>query len=196
MLFFPYKAFGKLCIFLGSFSLLTACVPIALLIGTGTGTDIATQERGVKGTFKDVEIRSQIDAAFLQKSHILFSNISIAVQDGRVLLTGSVLTSKTRAEAITLVKHIEGVKTVFDEIKIGAPKSFGNETNDTWISTKARSELIAMEGIHSNNYSVTTFNGVVYLMGIAQNNQELDHAIQVVKTIKGVQKVVSHMTIK
>ncbi|MBS0186285.1 MAG: BON domain-containing protein [Proteobacteria bacterium] len=190
-----YKIIESCLCFVGGLSLLSGCGPA--LVGGGAGVvDMATQDRGVEGVLSDTEIRSKIDAAWLQKDPKLFTHIGLAVQDGYVLLTGSVLDSKTRAEAVILAWQVKGVKAVYDEIKVGEPHSFENAANDTWISTKVRASLIGANGIHSNNYSVTTFNGDVYLLGIAQNQQELRRAIQIAKSIKGVRNVVTHMQVK
>lgn len=189
------KLFGNSLMFVGGLSLLSACGPT--LIGTGSSVvDVATQDRGAKGVLSDTEIRAKIDALWIQKSPTLFTNIGLGVQDGCVLLTGSVSTSKAREEAATLAGQVRGVKVVYDEIKIGEPHSFGDRAEDMWISTKVRTELLTTTGIHSNNYSVTAFNGVVYLIGIAQNQQELKQALQIIKNIKGVKKVISHMQVK
>ena len=189
------KIFGNSLLVLGSLSLLNACAPT--LIGTGSSVvDVETQDRGAKGILSDTEIRAQIDAAWIQKNPSLFTNLGLEVQNGCVLLTGSVPTSKAREEAATLAGQVRGVKVVYDEIKIGEPHSFGDRAEDMWISTKVRTELLTTTGIHSNNYSVTAFNGVVYLIGIAQNQQELKQALQIIKNIKGVKKVISHMQVK
>jgi len=194
-MYFYSKIFPNSLVFIGSLSLLNACAPT--LIETGSSVvDVETQDRGAKGVFNDTEIRAQIDAAWLRKSPSLFINLGLEVQNGCVLLTGSVTNSKAREEAAILAGQVKGVKAVYDEIKIGEPHSFGDKAEDMWISTKIRTELFATSGIHSNNYSITTFNGVVYLIGIAQNQQELKNALQIIKEIKGVKKIVNHMEIK
>ena len=190
-----HKIVGSCLGIVSALSLLTGCGPA--LVGTGAGVvDVATQERGIKGTLNDTDIRSHIDTALAQKSTTLFSNISLAVQNGHVLLAGSVPTSQARKEAVKIAWQVKGVNAVYNEIKVGEPHSFGDGAEDVWIATKVRTKLVATEHIHSNNYSVTTFNGVVYLMGIAQSQEELDHAIQVAKSVEGVKKVISHVQIK
>ncbi len=192
-----YKTIGSCLGLVGSLSvLLSACGPAALVGGGAGGVDIATQDRGATGVLSDTDIRAQIDSLWLQKDPSLFSHVGLAVQNSHVLLTGSVLTPKARAEAVHLAWQVKGVKAVYDEIKVGEAHSFGDGADDVWISTKVRASLVGKGGIHSNNYSVTTFNGVVYLMGIAQNQQELTRAIKVAKSIKGVKNVISHMDVK
>ncbi|MBS0186249.1 MAG: BON domain-containing protein [Proteobacteria bacterium] len=196
-IYFLYTARFILLTGVSSFSLLImGCVPVALLGVAGTSTDIATQERGISGTFNDTDIRAQINHLWFKKSVDLYSHILLSVQDGYVLLTGSVANEDDRLEAVKLAWQATGVKDVYNEIKIGAPQTVGEGLEDTWISTKVRSNLIFDESVHSTNYSVTTFDGVVYLMGIAQNQQELDAAIAIVKDIRGVKNVVSHVHLK
>lgn len=190
-----YKIFGTCVGIFGSLSLLSGCAPV--LIGAGAGTvDVATQDRGIGGTLNDTGIKAKIDQALLEKDNSLFANVGLAVQNGQVLLTGSVPTQKARMEAGAIARKVEGVRAVFNEIKVGDPHSFGDAASDVWISTKVRTVMVGTADLHSNNYSVTTFNGVVYLMGIAQNQQELNRAIAVAKSVEGVKKVVSHVTIK
>lgn len=194
-----HKTLGNCLVAVGSLSLLAAlpaCGP-TLLVGAGAGTvDVATQDRGIGGALSDTGIKANIDKLWLEKDSSLFSNVGIAVQNGQVLLTGSVPTKKARNEAERLAKQVEGVKKVFNEIQVGEPHSFGDASNDVWISTKVRANMVATQGLHSNNYSVTTFNGVVYLMGIAQNQQELNKAIQVARSVEGVRRVISHVALK
>ncbi|HQS84125.1 MAG: hypothetical protein B7Y25_04340 [Alphaproteobacteria bacterium 16-39-46] len=194
---FP-KVFGVLL--LGGVSslscVMTGCIPIALLGMAGTTTDVATQERGISGTFNDTDIRAQINNLWFKKSVDLYAHVLLAVQDGYVLLTGTVANEDDRLEAVKLAWQATGVKDVFNEIKIGVPQTVGDGLDDTWISTKVRSSLILDENVHSTNFSVTTFDGIVYLMGIAQNQQEIEAAINIAKDTRGVKNVVSHVQIK
>jgi osmotically-inducible protein OsmY len=46
------------------------------------------------------------------------------------------------------------------------------------------------------NYTVDVENGVVYLMGIAQDQDELDRVIATARDISDVKKVVNHVLLK
>lgn len=50
--------------------------------------------------------------------------------------------------------------------------------------------------ILSINYTIETVNQIIYIMGIAQNQEELDRLIQHAKNIANVKKVVSYARIK
>ena len=48
----------------------------------------------------------------------------------------------------------------------------------------------------SLNYSIEVVNGVVYLIGIAQNQKELDAVIEISKKTYGVTSVISYVRLK
>ena len=47
--------------------------------------------------------------------------------------------------------------------------------------------------MQSLNYSIDTVQGVVYLMGVAMNQQELDKVTQIARTIPNVKQVVNYV---
>ena len=187
---------GSVCA-LALMPFVSGCVPVAIF-GVGVAAiDLSTQERGVKGTYSDTEIRAKINSLWFNKDiDDLYRNVHLAVQNGCVLLTGIVPTEDVRLEAVKLSWQAKGVKEVFNEIKIGPPQPVGASLEDVWISTKLRSTLVVENNINSNNYSITTFEGVVYLMGIAQNQEELAKVMAIAKDVRGVQNVISHVQMK
>ena len=50
--------------------------------------------------------------------------------------------------------------------------------------------------IYNLNYSVEVVNGVVYLIGIAQNKKELDQVISISENTYGVKNVISYVRFK
>jgi hyperosmotically inducible periplasmic protein len=63
------------------------------------------------------------------------------------------------------------------------------KTDDTWITTKVKSELATTKGIKSNDISVSTTDGVVSLTGTASSSAEKTKAEGVAKKVKGVKSV-------
>ena len=64
---------------------------------------------------------------------------------------------------------------------------------DAWITTRLRTALTLDKNIQSINYSIDTVNGVVYLIGAAQNRMELNRVIETARTIPNVKRVVSYV---
>lgn len=63
------------------------------------------------------------------------------------------------------------------------------KTDDTWITTKVKSELATTNGIKSSDISVSTTDGVVSLTGTAGSAKEKAKVEQIAKKVKGVKSV-------
>src|SRR3546814_13065097 len=72
----------------------------------------------------------------------------------------------------------------------------GNLARDTWISTELRSTLLCDQDVSSIDYSIETVNQVIYLMGVAQSQAELDRVIGHAKSIAYVRRVISYVLLE
>jgi osmotically-inducible protein OsmY len=61
--------------------------------------------------------------------------------------------------------------------------------NDTYLTTRVKTRMMADSEVTARNIKVVTENGVVYLMGIL-DRAEADRAVEVVQSVFGVQKIV------
>lgn len=175
---------------------LSGCVPI--LVGAGTESAVVVaQERSVGNAVDDAGILLRIKNLYAKQDYKdLLANVEIKVVEGRVLLTGNVDKPDSQIEAVRLAWQVEGVKEVINEVQISDKAGLGNYARDVWISTQVRARLVLAKDVHSINYSVITVNQVVYLMGIAQDQGELDRATYVASTTSYVQRVVSYVRLK
>jgi osmotically-inducible protein OsmY len=175
---------------------LTGCIP--LLIGGATETAVVVaQERSVGGAVDDGTIFVQIKNKYAQRDFKdLLANVEIKVVEGSVLLTGNVDKPESQIEAVNLAWEVSGVKEVINEIQINDQSGLVNYARDVWISSQIRPRLIFTKDVRSINYSVITVNQVVYLMGIAQNQEELDRVTYIASTTNYVKRVVSYAKLK
>lgn len=118
------------------------------------------------------------------------SRIIISTYNGSVLLTGQTPTQADHDQAVQIVRKTKGVKKVYDELTIAQPISMSTQSKDSWITTKAKSELLAAKGLDSSQIKVITENGVIYLMGVTTAKQA-QIATNTVRQISGVKKVVT-----
>ena len=51
---------------------------------------------------------------------------------------------------------VDGANEVYNEIRQGQPIGLGEASNDTWITTKVRSQLLTSDLVKSSNVKVTT----------------------------------------
>ena len=170
---------------------------VAAAVGAGATAGVAaTEERGIKGAVNDTAIRAEINHYWLQRDEKLFINCNLQIQEGRVLVTGAVKDPDTRAEAIQLAWKAKGVREVINEIEVTDQGGVGAYARDTAIVTELRSKLLFAKDIQSVNYSIESVNGVVYMLGVAQNQTELDKAINIARNVNYVRRVVSHVLLK
>lgn len=174
--------------------LLSACGPVGLATGAAATVGIASaKEGGLKGGITDASIRAQINDLWFRKDLEMFRKVSMSVDQGRVLLTGVVQNPEHRVEAVRLAWQPKGVKQVINEIRVGNSSSFVTFAKDEWITAQLRTRLIGNADVQSINYSIETVQGSVYLMGVAQNQEELDRVIRIAQRIKGVKEVISYV---
>lgn len=176
-------------------AMLQGCLEAVVGAGATAGV-AAAQERGVKGAVSDTAIRAEINHYWLQKDQVLFANCNLQIHEGRVLVTGSVKDADTRAEAIQLAWKANGVREVINEVQVTNEGGVGAYARDTAIVTELRSKLLFTKDIQSVNYSVESVNGIVYLLGVSQNQAELDKVLEIARNVSYVRRVVSHVLMK
>ncbi|MFQ5785672.1 MAG: BON domain-containing protein [Alphaproteobacteria bacterium] len=174
---------------------LQGCVP-AVLGGTTTVGVAAVQERSVGDAVDDAVTHTSVNEALFSKDVDLYSAVNVEVVEGRVLLTGSVRKPEDRVEAVRLAWQANGVREVIDEIQVTDKSGLVDIARDSWISTQLKSRLLFDKKIDAINYNVETVNGVVYMIGIAQNKAELERATNHARTIRHVRQVISHVRMK
>jgi osmotically-inducible protein OsmY len=174
---------------------LSGCV--GMVIGAGATVGVAAaEERGVSGAATDLSIQTDINERWIHESLQMEKDLYLTVHEGRVLLTGTVATPEMRLKAVQLVWDVNGVREVIDEIKVGGGGGVGTYARDVLISNELRAKLLFDRNIQSINYSVETVGAIVYLMGVAQNQAELDRVTGYARNISYVQRVVSYVRLK
>lgn len=173
---------------------LSACAPIILGGGAIVGT-LATRDKGIIGTASDSQISTVLKAKIYSYSSDLYTKIGINVQNAEVLLTGSVPNPEWQVEAERIAWAIEGVKLVVNHIEVSEGAGLGSMAADSLITTQIKTALLFNGAVRSLNYSIKTVGGVVYIMGDAQSQEELDIVSERISKVKGVKKVMNYARI-
>ena len=170
----------------------------AIIGGVATVGVATVQERSVKDAAIDLKLELQIQEALMRSSiEKLFISVDIHVVEQRVLLIGNVGSQELRDKAAKIVWETSPkVKEVLNEITIGKKPSLISEAKDARISLSLSGLLISDVEVSDINFSHSVSKQVIYLMGIASNEVELDKVIYHARTVKGVKKVISHIIIK
>ena len=179
-------------------ALLIACTPVMVAVtGASVGAKVS-QDKAMGSSVSDYRILMSIKLDFAK--HPLskqLSSISVKVNRGSVLMLGNLTDPLARKEAQKIAWASKGVKNVISEIQIEADKSRAiTYFKDAWITTMVKVKMWLDSRVRSMSYSVETVDGRVYLFGITDNQEELDIATSIVKSVKGVKKVIAHITIR
>ena len=175
--------------------MLNGCVGLAIGAGAA-GVTAAQQERGFVGTVEDTVIRAKINERWISHNEDMFLAVGLQVNEGRVLLTGRVDEPQHRLDAVRLSWQVVGVREVINEIKIAKEGEGSTFARDTWISTQLKTKILFDKEVSSINYSIETVGGVIYLMGIAQDKEELNRVTFHARNLSYVKGVVSYVQLK
>lgn len=167
---------------------LAGCAPI-ILGGAATGALVATDRRSVGAQTEDREIQVKAEANIANTLTDDAVHVNVTVFNRRVLLTGEVPNEASKQAALNIVRQISNVRGIVDEIAIGPKSSFGSRSNDAWITSKVKANLINTKEISANVFKVVTERGEVFQLGLV-SPEEGTIAANVASRIDGVQKVV------
>lgn len=176
----------------------SSCVETVLVSSLATGS-IVTREKSAKNMKDDVIIASILITKYSTNGLNGFNNsVDVSVNEGRVLLTGVVRDPKKELLAVEMAWKVDGVREVINEIQLiedggYGPKNFARAFRDMALTLEIETKLLIKPRLRSSNYKINTVNGVVYMMGIAADEEELNKALDVVARIRGVKKVVNHI---
>jgi osmotically-inducible protein OsmY len=176
-------------------AMLTGCVTLAASAATETAY-VGSQERSISDAGSDGRIQMLVDDKLFKYQVDLFRAVDTTVVEGRVLLTGNVPKPEDRVKATELTWEVPGVKAVMNELQVRDDTGMGNYARDSWILAKLRTQLVFAKGVVSINYNTDCVDGVVYLMGIAQDQAELDRVRDLARHTSGVKDVVSYVRLK
>lgn len=176
-------------------SSLTGCT--GLFVGAAAGTAVAVaEERSIGTVVDDASISTQIKGKIFDKSEPLFTATATTVNDGIVLITGQVPAPEDRVTLTRIAWSVPGVKQVHNRTMVKGQTEDPSFASDALITTKLKYQLLADTEILNINYTVETVGNVVYLMGVAQDQAELDRVEAHAKEISGVRSIVSYVQLK
>lgn len=174
---------------------MTGCVGLAAGAGATAGV-AAASDGGISGAVNDVKIKASINDLWFRRDVDMFRKLNLTVDQGRVLITGVVQNPEHRVEAVRLAWQPTGVKQVINEIRVADSEGVEGYVTDSWINAQLRTKMTLDRDIQSINYSIDTVQGIIYLMGTAQNQMELNHVIETARAIKGVKQVISYVKLR
>ncbi|MBB3104654.1 BON domain-containing protein [Azomonas macrocytogenes] len=146
--------------------------------------DRSTRTFGRKIDDSLIETKASVNIAKadpnLETSHIV-----VASYNGVLLIAGQTPRQELKEKAGQAASNIQGVKLVHNELQILAPSSGLARSNDAWLTTKIKTQMLG----DGTTIKVITENGIVYLMGLV-TQQQGNLAASTAQGVSGVQRVV------
>ncbi|HEX4044435.1 MAG TPA: BON domain-containing protein [Gammaproteobacteria bacterium] len=173
-----------------SCAMLPGCIFVAGAAAGAATIAIVYDHRSIESNLKDNQITNKIAERIKAVPGLhQDSHIEVTVFNRVVLLTGETLSQEKRQQAEAIARSVPDVSQVYNQITIEGPTSSLTRTSDSWITAKAKSQMLANKDLKSSSIKVITENGTVYLMGIVTQDQA-EIAVDIAREIDGVQKVV------
>jgi osmotically-inducible protein OsmY len=175
---------------------LTGC-PAVLVGGATVGTLSAIDRRttGAQTDDKIMEVRIHDGAISYLNSQAQKNNfqptLSVISYNRQILLLGLVASENDKNLVERVARAQPAAQKVYNYIDVASQnRKLNHVTDDTWITSKIRSNLLNIKGVFPKHVKVVTFNGVTYVMGIL-TPEEQQAATTTISTTSGVQKVVT-----
>ena len=146
--------------------LLSGCGSVMSSAGAGPiEEDPGERTFGQQLTDESIETKAKVNINTSDEGYD-DAHLSVVSFNGFVLLAGQVPSEVLKTLATDVVRKIEGVRRIYNELEIGPATSLGTRSHDTWITTKVKSKLLASSDTPGARVKVVTENSVVYLMGL------------------------------
>ncbi len=170
----------------------------ALIGGVATVGLATVQERPMKDFAIDLKLELQLQKKLFEANkNKLFATVDVIIIEQRIMLIGNVESQEVRDLATKISWEVSPkIKAVLNELTIGGKSTLLSEAKDVRISLSLSGLLIGDVDISDINFSHSVSKQVIFLIGIAKNDDELNQVIYHARTIKGVRKVISHIILK
>lgn len=176
---------------------LTGC-PAFIVGGAAVGGLAATDRRSVGAQTDDSVIEAQVAASianYWQANPAAEGqpqpNVKVISYNRHGLLLGYVSSEAEKTMAERALRAQPNVAKIYNYINV-APnaRKFGDVSQDTWITSKIRTNLLNAKGFIPNRVKVVTYDGVTYAFGILTPAEQTAATAQISAT-SGVKRVVT-----
>lgn len=136
-----------------------------------------------------IETKAAVNIAKAHPDLDSASHIVVASYNGVVLIAGQTPREELKQIAEQAASSVQRVKRVHNELQVLKPSSALARSNDSWLTTKIKAQMLADESVPGSRIKVITENGIVYLLGLV-TRQEGNRATSLVQGVSGVQRIV------
>lgn len=183
--------FAALC----ATSLSSGCVAATGLVAAGAGM-VAVQDRTMGRSLDDATASNTVKTRLMALDNNAYLRVDVEMAEGTLLLSGTTPTAEHKAMAERIAWSVAGVSDVANEVVVGRSPGMLRSGLDNFITAQVRTKILADAQIKGVNYNIETQKGVVYLMGLARSEEELQRAAESASMVRGVERVVSYVIVR
>jgi hyperosmotically inducible protein len=172
-----------------------------LLIGCNKAPETASTPTAPSTTvgtqMDDTVITSSVKSALLTDPTIKSFDLQVETRKGTVQLSGFVDNQAQIDKALAIARGVGGVTAVENSVTLkGASSTVGTKIDDTTVTGRVKSALLADPDIKSLDISVLTLKGEVQLTGFVNSQSQIDQAARIARTAEGASSVKNELRIK
>ncbi|KAF0183049.1 MAG: BON domain-containing protein [Hyphomonadaceae bacterium] len=179
----------------GACALQTGCAAVSAVGGATIGM-ATNQDRTVGQNIDDSASAATVRTRLLALDRASYMRVNVQVAEGQLLLSGMVPTNDHKAMAERIAWGVRSVESVSNQLEVGRNAGLIRTGLDTFIATEIRTKLLSDAQVKGVNYNIEVERGVVYLMGVARSDNELQRAAETASTVRGVERVVSFVVVR
>ena len=187
---------SRIAIFLcvtSSLLMSTACAPVLIGSAAVTGVSVAADRRSAGAVANDGVIEAK-SAMHLSQTNFASSHITTTSYEGNVLLSGEIDSEASKQKATEIVKSINEVNKVYNELAVQPNSSLTTRMNDSITASKVRAALLDNKQVTLTSIKVVVDRGICYLLGtVTQTEAEI--ISKIASRVPGVVQVVRLFTI-
>ena len=142
----------------------------------------------------DLEIQQDVMNELKWQPFLTSANISVAVKNGIVTLSGTVDNYAQKIDAEKAAKKVTGVKAIAEEIQIGVSPSY-NKT-DAEIAESVMNAMKWHAAVPEENIKVKVEDGSVTLEGQVEWDYQRSSAKNAINNLLGVRNVINLINVK
>ena len=174
---------------------LQGCSPTGTVLGAGARTGLAlAEDRPVEEIWGDTLLKVTINKKLLETSFSeTFWSLNTTIFEGRVLITGNVKNTTLRDQVSQMVWGVEGVREVLNEIEIQETNNVTQIARDKFIQTSLQARMLGDKIVSDINYKMIAHNNVLYIIGVAQSQAELEKVVAHARAIRYVKRFVNYI---
>jgi hyperosmotically inducible periplasmic protein len=174
---------------------------VALIAGTAMLGMVACSstrtQRAPGEQVDDAALLTSVKSALASNPVTEAGEINVDVNRGVVKLAGFVDSSKEKSQAGEIARSVDGVQSVQNDIAVKKEdSSTGEVIDDSVITGKVKTALIADSTTKAHQINVETKGGVVQLSGFVDNAAAKSAATSVAKSVSGVKDVKNELSVK